>query len=308
MNQFNIDPEVQAFIDRYLSESNNLSTDSSIEQQRQSYEKICRHFQYLHPDGVTTHDDQVDGRHGKIPVRHYYYQESVETEAQIIFIHGGGFILGSLDSHDDICAELCAATGFNAVSIDYRLSPEFHHPVNLDDVVDAYLGCHNKNAVLLGISAGATLAAAMCHRLKGSDYLPQGQVLVYPSLGGEQFDLESYRSNANVPLLSTKDVLFYRRARCRNGVLPLHDPEFYPLSATDFSGLPRTIVFSADIDPLRDDSILYVDQINRAGGKSTLYNEPGLVHDYLRARHTSSKASASFRRIGEAIKIIGMGR
>lgn len=232
-------------------------------------------------------------------------QGASETEAQIIFIHGGGFILGSLESHDDICAELCAATGFNAVSIDYRLSPEFRHPIHLDDVADTYLDCRKNNAVMLGISAGATLSAALCHRLKGSDQLPHGQVLVYPSLGGDQFDLESYRSNANAPLLSTEDVLFYRKVRCLDGVLPLDDPEFYPLSAADFSGLPKTIAFSADIDPLRDDSALYVDQINKAGGEATLCNEPGLVHDYLRARHSSSKASDSFRRIGEAIKVLG---
>lgn len=305
MENKQLDSEVQTFIDRYLSESNNLSTNTSIEQQRQSYEKICQHFHYPRPESVTTHDDQVDARHGKIKIRHYYYQQAEHTPAQIIFIHGGGFILGSLDSHDDICAELCAATGFNAVSIDYRLSPEFHHPVHLDDVVDAYLACRKNNAVMLGISAGATLSAALCHRLKGSEQLPHGQVLVYPSLGGDQFDLESYRSNANAPLLSTKDVLFYRKVRCQDGVLPLDDPEFYPLSATDFSELPRTIAFSADIDPLRDDSALYVDRINKAGGEATLHNEPGLIHDYLRARHSSSKASDSFKRIGEAIKLLG---
>lgn len=304
MIDFNIDAEVQAYIDHYLEVSNNLSTNTSIEQQRHSYEKICQQFCYPHPEGISTRDDQVDGRHGKINIRHYRYQPANENQAKIIFIHGGGFILGSLDSHDDICAELCAATGFDTISIDYRLSPEFYHPVHLDDVVDAYLAVSNHHSIMVGVSAGATLSAALCHRLKSSGQLPVGQVLIYPGLGGDLFDLKSYKDNANAPLLSTENIMFYRKVRCREETLPLDDPEFYPLSANDFSGLPRTIALSADIDPLRDDAAFYVEQINKAGGDATAYNEAGLIHDYLRARHTSKKAADSFRRIGEAIKSI----
>ena len=305
MNNFNIDPEIQSFIDDYLKVSNNLSTDTSIAQQRLSYEKICQHYCYPHPKNISTRDNQVEGRHGIINIRHYHCAQAQENEAQIIFIHGGGFILGSLDSHDDICAELCAATGFDTVSIDYRLSPEYHHPAHLDDVEDAYLASTNQCSILVGVSAGATLSAALCHRLKQTSRLPLGQVLIYPSLGGDLFDLDSYRVNTNAPLLSTEDVKFYRKARCRNESLPLDDPEFYPLVAKDFDGLPETIAFSADVDPLRDDAAFYVEQINKAGGRAKVTNEAGLIHDYLRARHTSQKAADSFRRIGKAIKVLG---
>ncbi|MCP3690008.1 MAG: alpha/beta hydrolase, partial [Gammaproteobacteria bacterium] len=109
---------------------------------------------------------------------------------------------------------------------------------------------------------------------------------------------------AHAPLLCSEDIWFYRKARCGEGEIDLHDPEFYPLSAQDFAGLPRTIVFSADIDPLRDDAALYVEQINKAGGEARQVNEEGLVHDYIRARHVSKKARASFSRIGEAIKAL----
>lgn len=304
MRESNLDTEIQDFIEDYIEVSSNLSTGTSIEQQRKSNERICRHFCYPHPHGVTTEEGQVDGRHGKINIRRYYFRGRNPDKPQIIFLHGGGFVLGSLDSHDDICAELCAATGFDTISIDYRLSPEFYHPVHLDDVTDACLELGKRKSVLVGVSAGATLSAALCHRLKGCEQLPAGQVLIYPGLGGELFGLESYSVNAQAPLLTTDDIYFYRAARCRDESLPLEDPEFYPLAARDFSGLPRTIAFSADVDPLRDDAAFYVEQINKAGGDATVYNEPGLIHDYLRARHTSEKAAGSFRRIGEAIKTI----
>lgn len=303
LNPFDLDSEIEAFIETSLRVSSTLSTDSSIRQQRQSYDESCRYFFHRYPDKVEASDETVLGRHGDIAIRRYHYDsQRAGGNSQIVFIHGGGFILGGLDSHDDICAELCAATGVNTVSIDYRLAPEFLHPVHLDDVVDAYLQTWQTNSILVGVSAGATLAAALCHRLKASDKRPAGQVLIYPSLGGDLFDLESYTSNANAPLLSSEDIRFYRTVRCKHGELPRDDPEFYPLVAKDFSGLPPTQAFSADVDPLRDDSALYVEKLKHAGVDAVWHNESGLVHDYLRARHTSSKAAAGFRRIIGSIK------
>ena len=299
---FDLDPEILAFIETSMQVSNNLSTDSSIEQQRENYDRSCRHFYYGYPAGVESTDDSVTGRHGNIAVRHYQCQNRFAADTQIVFLHGGGFILGSLDSHDDICAEICDVTGLDTVSIDYRLSPEYSHPVHLDDVVDAYLKTWRSNSIIVGVSAGANLAAGLCHRLQTSARKPTGQVLIYAALGGELFNLDSYTTNANAPLLSSEDILFYRQVRCANDELPTQDTEFYPLVAEDFSHLPTTVAFSADIDPLRDDSCLYVEKLSNAGVDASWHNEPGLTHDHLRARHTSSKAAEAFGRICAAIK------
>ena len=300
---FDLDSEIEDFIETSLRVSSNLSTDSSIEQQRQGYDASCHYFFQGYPDNVEAFDGSVKGRHGEIAIRRYRYNAgNPDPNTQIVFIHGGGFILGSLESHDDICAELCAATGINTISIDYRLAPEFYYPVHLDDVTDAYLETRQVNTILVGVSAGANLAAALCHRMKTSTRKPAGQVLIYPSLGGDLLNLDSYTSNANAPLLSSEDVRFYRSIRCKNGELPLDDPEFYPLLAKDYRGLPPTHTFSADIDPLRDDSALYVEKLKHIGIEAVWHNEAGLVHDYLRARHSSRKAADSFQRIIGAIK------
>ncbi len=300
MKEFSLDPDVIAFIDSHI-EVSDLSTATTIDQQRIDYEAIVRHFRYPHPPGLQTRDSEVDGRHGKIPLRHYHSGQGSD-DALIMFIHGGGFILGSLDSHDDICAELCANTGCSLVSVDYRLSPEHDHPTHLDDVEDAFQSLAHDNTILVGASAGGTLATALCYRLKTSRRRPAGQVLIYPSLGGDCFDLDSYRDNADAPLLSTRDILFYRGARCTSDELPLNDPEFYPLVAEDFGMNPPTIAFSADVDPLRDDARLYVEKLQTAGVSAEWIKEPGLVHDYLRARHVSDTAGAAFTRICNAIK------
>jgi acetyl esterase len=300
MNKPNLDTEIAAFVDRYLAVSG-LSTATSVARQRSDYETVVRQFNYTHPAGINTRDSRLAGRHGEIPLRHYSYRGGNDS-AQVLFIHGGGFVLGSLDSHDDICAELCAASGYDLVSVDYRLSPEYFHPVHLDDVEDAFHACQHDNAILVGASAGGTLSAALCHRLRAKRHKAAGQVLIYPSLGGDCFDLDSYRDNADAPLLSTADIQFYRGARCAGDSLPLDDPEFYPLVAPDFEGIAPTIAFSADVDPLRDDARLYVEKLQAAGISAQWINEAGLVHDYLRARHVSAAAGAAFARIGNAIR------
>jgi acetyl esterase len=299
MENLQLDSEVVAFIERYL-EVSGLSSADSLPQQRIDYETMVRYFQYPHPDGISTYDQRVIGRHGDIPLRNYRLGTG-NDECLVMFLHGGGFIFGSLDSHDDICAELCAATGFDLVSVDYRLAPEYLHPAHLDDVEDAFRILGHRNCVLVGASAGATLASALCHRLKSAQQRPAGQVLIYPGLGGDAFNLDSYRVNAQAPLLSTADVHFYRAQRCADIGLALSDPEFYPLLAEDFSATPATIAFSADVDPLRDDAGLYVEKLLAAGVDAEWINEPGLVHDYLRARHVSSIAGAAFARICDAI-------
>lgn len=303
LTEFNLDPEVEAFIETMLRVSSNLSIDSSVEQQRESTDSASRYFSRGYPDKVEASNEKLDGRHGEIKIRRYHYDEvDPDSDTQIVFIHGGGFILGNLDSQDDTCAELCAATGLNTVSLDYRKAPEFLYPVHIDDITDGYLETWRTNSILVGASAGANLAAALCHRLKTFDKRPTGQVLIYPALGGDLFNLESYTTNANAPLLNSEDVQFYSKIRCKNGALPRNDPEFYPLLANDFSGLPPTVAFSADVDPLRDDSRLYVEKLNQAGVDAVWYNEMGLVHSYLWARHTSRKAGDSFQRIIGAIK------
>ena len=308
MTEFDIDPEVQQFIETMIRVSSNLSTDSSIEQQRLNSNAACRYFFSPYPAGMESSDDVVTGRHGEIPIRRYRNTKvEFNPDAQIIFLHGGGFILGDLESHDDICAELCANTGLNAVSIDYRLSPEYKHPVHLDDVADAFDLCWKPHSILVGVSAGATLAAALSHRLKNASRKPFGQVLVYPALGGDLLGLESYVSNAEAPLLKTADTLYYRTIRSDNMEAVVSDPEFYPLVADEFNSLPATVAFSADIDPLRDDAKLYVDKLKSAGVYAEWHNESGLTHDYLRARHSSEKARQSFKHICAAIVDLSHG-
>ena len=209
---------------------------------------------------------------------------------------------GGLDSHDDVCAEICDRTGFRVVAVDYRLAPEHQHPAMFDDAIDAtrhVLASHPGPLLLCGDSAGGNLAAAVAHAMRGETDRIIGQVLIYPELGGD-LTQGSYVTYADAPMLGTKDVDYYQDIRLC-GPKPVADTRFAPLQDNDFSGLPPTAIFTAEFDPLSDDGRDYCEALQRAGVPAVWKNETGLVHGYLRARGTVKRATDSFERILEAL-------
>lgn len=287
------DPEVLSFIARSEASYPDGSTSASPIEDRRRYEAMCAVFRVSRPVGV----EAVDTVAGGLPVRRYLPAAEAAERPFVIYLHGGGFVVGSLDSHDDVCAEIAAGTGLEVVAVDYRLAPEHVHPAALDDVAAVWLAltAHGRPGLVAGDSAGGTLAAALCLRLRrlGAP-MPVVQVLIYPWLSGDR-TAPSYSMNADAPLLRTADLDGY--ARCRGGAAGANDAELWPLRATDFADLPPALIVTADVDPLRDDGCAYAAALSAAGGSALWQNEPELVHGYLRARHLSRRAERSFRAI-----------
>lgn len=302
-----IDAETWAYIERTNSYYPPDTIDYTIEQQRAIYDRMCREFHAGYPVGVTSETTVIRTSGHDIRIRIYGSAQRDDT-AVVFYFHGGGFILGSLDSHDDVCAELCAKTGYEVVSVDYRLAPEHRHPAAFDDALAAYrwqLARDARQVVLAGDSAGGNLAAAVSHAARRLERQPVGQVLIYPGLGGDRTK-GSYVTHAEAPQLTLRDLEFYRHVR-GGDTASGPDPTLSPLDDTDFSGLPPTVVVTAECDPLSSDGETYRDAILAAGGKAFWLREQGLVHGYLRARHSVDRARQSFSRIAEAIAALGRG-
>ena len=278
-----------------------------IERQREVYDAMCRAFHAGRPASVATQDLTIDVGDRSLPARRYLRAQT-SPSATIVYYHGGGFIFGGLDSHDDICAELCAGTGYDVVSVDYRLAPEHLHPAAFVDALATFTWAAAANdlpIVLCGESAGGNLAAAVAHATRAHARPAVGQVLIYPSLGGDM-NRSSYVTHADAPMLSTRDVLFYRDVRFGAGGY-VEDARVAPLADRDFSGLPPTIVFTAQCDPLSSDGESYRDRILAAGGRAAWGEDPGLGHSYLRARRPWRRAAAGFDRIVAAAAALGRG-
>lgn len=292
-----IDAPTWAFIEATNAAYPPDTASLTIADQRAIYDRMCRVFFRGYPAGVTAKDETVAG----VPCRIYPGADPV-----VVYLHGGGYVVGGLHSHDDVCAEIRARTGLTVVAVDYRLSPEHLHPAAFDDscAVIRALAAHGP-VVLAGDSAGGNLSAAASHALRGSGVRILGQVLIYPGLGGD-VNTGSYLTHAHAPMLSRDDVLFYKDIR-HGGPPPEDDPTVYPLRDTDFAGLPPTLAIAAECDPLSDDARAYAEKIVAAGGQAEWVVEPGLVHGYLRARATVPRAAASFDRIIAAISAFAKG-
>ncbi len=185
--------------------------------------------------------------------------------------------------------------------------PEHPHPAAFDDAMTACAWARKRfdePLILVGDSAGGNLAAAVAHAVRGQAEI-LGQVLSYPGLGGDP-DNGSYRVMADAPMLTLADVLGYSGLRS-GGVRHDGDASFAPLWDSDFSAAQPTVAISAECDPLCDDARDYALAINAAGGVAVWINDKGLVHGHLRARHTVTRARASFDRVLRAIRLIGSG-
>jgi acetyl esterase len=302
-----LDPELWDYIDKVDSWYPPEIVAAPIAEQRAVYDKMCVAFHQGHPEGVTTSDRLVATAAHAIPVRRYRLADKAAA-AVVVYYHGGGFVLGDLDSHDDICAEICAGTGFEVVSADYRLAPEHLHPAAFDDafaVFEWVAATSTLPIVLCGESAGGNLAAAVAQATQRHMRPAIGQMLIYPGLGGDESG-RFYIEHAEAPLLTLADIDFYRRVRSAPGQ-PQDDPTFSPLKDRDFSGLPPTIIVTAECDPLSSDGEAYRDRIVASGGQALWREEKRLVHSFLRARATVPRAAEAFARIIGDIGKLGAG-
>ena len=145
-----IDAETWAFIRKTAEYYPDDAVELDVAGQRRVYDAMCAAFRQRRRDGVNAADASADG----VPVRVY---SAGEPERTVVCFHGGGFVVGGLDSHDDVCAEICAATGYRVVAVDYRLAPEHKHPAAFDDAWTATRWAAERfhdDLVLVGDSAG----------------------------------------------------------------------------------------------------------------------------------------------------------
>jgi len=267
------------------------AVDAPIAQQRQWYDALCAEFDAPSPEGLIRQDEIMGGR---IAVRRYR-PAKIATRTRVFYIHGGGFVVGSLQSHDAICAELAHAAKAELVSVDYRLAPEHVWPAAFDDCFEVlqWLLADGRPLVIAGDSAGGNLAAGVVLKARAEAIGGiAGQVLIYPGLGGDLVT-GSYVEMAEAPGLSTADVIYYREVL----KAPAESAFAHPLKATDFAGLPPAYITSAHFDPLRDDAALYAQRLIAAGVNVTYRDEPQMIHAWLRARHMSEGAREAFHHL-----------
>ncbi len=248
-------------------------------------------------------------RHGEIPIRLYY--PSTQSDLPLImFFHGGGWVIASIETHDRICRRIARDTGAVVISVGYHYAPWKKYPVALEDCYDATLwaiknskdiGVDASRLMVMGDSAGGNLAASIClmaRNISGPDI--SGQILLYPLTDGT-LSTPSIDLLANAPML-TKDMLVCFTNYYARTDQDKHEPYFSPLFAADLSNLPPALVITAQYDPLHDDGQAYAVRLKEAGNAVQVTDYPGMVHGFIGFPGYCRLAENAYMEISDYIK------
>ena len=255
-----------------------------------------------HPDDMRVVDRTIPTAAHDVPVRVYQPAGASGARPCVLYMHGGGFMLGDLDSSDSNAWGYAQGTGATVVSVDYRLTPEHPYPAAFDDCYGVLewlaanpdaLGIDPGRIAVAGDSAGGTLGAALSLATRDRGGPPiAAQALIYGWFGLEQ-DSESYVAFAAGPGLTTSSMRLFDRLYLPDDP-DSADPYARPVRALDFSGLPPALVHAAGMDPIRDDSRFFAARLALAGADVTYREARGMIHGFLRARFGGPAARAEF--------------
>jgi acetyl esterase len=266
------------------------------------------------PHVFKVEDRTIPGPAGDMAVRIYTPEQGFDDGAGhplLVYFHGGGWVLGNLDTHDSLCRSLANSGGCVVVSVDYRLSPENRFPAALEDAYGAvcwvsenarHLKGDASRLLVGGDSAGGNLAAVSCLMARdegGPDLLHQ--LLLYPVMDLSDFHKKSYDAHGEGYLLTAQGMVYYRDQYLRDEG-DRKNPYASPLLAEDLSGLPPATVVAAELDVLTDEGEAYADRLNNAGVPTNYLCYDGMIHAFLNFLETVDRAGDAVLEIGKLLR------
>lgn len=249
------------------------------------------HRHYLKPFFKSSdHDIYIDDL--KIPVR-IFYPEFDKNSPIMLFFHGGGWVTGNIDSYNKVCTNMARLTNHVVVSVDYRLAPENPFPAALEDCYEVarllllkghLLDFKNRKVTVMGDSAGGNLAAALSLMARDrNEFQIERQILIYPATYNDHSytsPFPSIRENGKDYLLTSKRICDYIKLYLKNKE-DFYNPYFAPLLAEDFSNQPKTLIITAEYDPLRDEGEEYGRKLRESGNEVAIYRIKDGLHGFF---------------------------
>jgi acetyl esterase len=306
-----LDPHVKRFLDT-LAAMNSPSTPTlTVEERRAALERLLGFSGQGEPVGALE-DRVVPGPGGALSLRAYTPAgaRAGDVLPGLIYFHGGGFVAGSLDTHDPISRSLANASGCRVLSVDYRLAPEHPFPAAVADgnAATAWIAAHTRELAidpdrlgLCGDSAGATLAAVVCQMTTAARQVRLAcQFLLCPIMDCAA-ESES-RASFVRGFLVDRAVLEHDLNHYLPAGADRTDPRVSPLRAPDLRSLPPTCVHTAQFDPLRDEGRAYVERLQSAGISTIFRCHPGMIHLFYGMGAVIPYADTAFKLMGADIR------
>lgn len=231
----------------------------------------------------------------------------------IVFLHGGGWVTGDLDSYEKVCLAIARQTGHMLIAVDYRLAPENPFPAALEDCYQAVKAAMkwrqasrtSGGITLMGDSAGGNLAAAVSLYMRDKgEKMPDRQILIYPATYNNHTETSPFPSvleNGTDYLLTSKRVCEYMDLYCNNEA-DRNSPYFAPLLADDFSNQPDTLIVTAQYDPLRDEGEEYGRRLKTAGNRVVVRRIDNAMHGYFSLPVRFSVVRNTYRIINQFLR------
>ena len=307
-----LDPQAKAFLDLAERSRRPLLETLAAPAARELYDEMAAIAGGEAPDVFATEDLDAPGPFGPIPLRRYIPRDPGGTALPtLIYFHGGGYVIGSRDSHDTPCRYLALAGDCMVISVDYRLAPEYPFPQPVEDCWAAAtwlarniaeLGGRRDAIAIGGDSAGGNLATVVCLMARdrgGPEF--HHQLLIYPGTDMTR-SLPSHDELADGYRL-TKPLLDWFMDHYFSGDRKdLKHPQASPLFGSDLSGLPPALIVSAGFDPLRDENIAYHEKLLAAGVDSRHEHFAGMIHGFISMAGYLDAAKACFDLCGTELR------
>jgi acetyl esterase len=302
-----LDPQIQMLVDN-LPGGLALPVGDALVARQTFHDLTVASGQAQPPANLaSTEDITVPGASGDLPAR-VYRPHGEGTTATILFIHGGGFVVGDIDAYDLQARTLAEKSGATVIATDYRLAPEDPYPAGVDDAISVAhwtlanvdtLGGDPSNVVVAGDSAGGNFAAVVAQELRNESPGFSGQLLLYPAIDLAT-EYPSLTSRADGPVLTAEAASMFDEFYIPEGV-DRAEPKLSPAQNPDLTGLPPTIIATAEYDMLCDAGKHYAKQLEDAGVSVTHFHYDTLPHGFFGFGPFSEAAAAAIDEISTAV-------